>query len=65
VHKWLRRFAEAGEAGEAGLADRSCRPHRSPVVLALVCGFGSVCGACWSAGVPPKPLALLASTLVV
>jgi transposase InsO family protein len=27
VYKWLRRF---DEAGEAGLADRSCRPLRSP-----------------------------------
>jgi transposase InsO family protein len=27
VHKWLRRFAEAGEAG---LADRSSRPRRMP-----------------------------------
>jgi hypothetical protein len=30
----------------------------------LVCGFGSVCGACWSAGVLPRPLALLVLALV-
>lgn len=29
VHKWLRRFAEAGEAG---LADRSSRPRRMPAL---------------------------------